>query len=253
MGKILHVMLYVFAFLGLVLTALGGYTYSSNSELFSEFWDVKDDYKDVPDDRKKEVLAELPARITFEREVAEDLNALPEERRTVLYAQLEKSRDASFEAFKMRIHAEAEIARKIKDTKEKANVADIIKKELGTVNVGIDLTGKKKAGKSQLSGVKTARANVNKAMDKYDALDGTNKTRHVSAAIEVLSKLDALGNEVVKARKNNLSSEDDSRLSDIVGVAKRQLFAVKKYTPGLGGDSRFKKYVPSVGKKLSRQ
>ncbi|MEE9312066.1 MAG: hypothetical protein V3V10_06585 [Planctomycetota bacterium] len=252
MGKIVHVMLYVFAFLGFSLTVLGGYTYASNSELFSEFWDVKDDYKAVPEDRRQEVLAELPARITFERDVAEDLNALPEERRTALYEQLKKSRDASFEAFKMRIHAEAEIARKIKDTEDKANVVDAIKKELGTVNVGIDLTGKKKSAKSQLSGVKTARANVAKAMEEYDALDGSVKTRHINAAIEVLSKLDGLGNEVVKARKKNLSSDDKSRLSDIVGVAKRQLYEVKKYTPGLGGDSRFKKYVPSIGKKLSR-
>ena len=109
MGKLVHVMLYVFAFVGLCTTIVGGYTYSSNSELFGEFWEVKDDYKAVPEDRRKEVVAELPARITFEREVADDLAALPEERRDALYEQLTKSRDSVFAGFKMRIQAEAEI------------------------------------------------------------------------------------------------------------------------------------------------
>ncbi|MDC1143210.1 hypothetical protein OAU50_08980 [Planctomycetota bacterium] len=254
MSKIVHVMLYVFAFVGLCTVVLGGWTYASNSELFSEFWDVKDDYKAVPEDRRKEVVAELPARITFEREVAEDLGALPEERRTALYEQLTKSRDSVFEGFKLRISAEAEIARKMKDAKDKSVIAKEIETTLGKVNVGIDMTGnkKKKAEPSQLGGVESAMKKVDSAMSKYDKTPGSPQTGHVNAAVNVLAGLDKLGDEVVKARKKKLSSEDSSRLNRIVGDAKRQLFNVKKFTPGLSDDSRFKKYAQGIPSKLNK-
>ena len=100
MAKLVKLMVYVFAFIGVLVTAGGGYTYATNPELVNEFWAVKEDFRAVPAERKKEVIAELPARVKFENAVAAEMNALPEERQKELYEQLAKSRDAVFENFK---------------------------------------------------------------------------------------------------------------------------------------------------------
>src|SRR5688572_12696594 len=103
MSKILKLGLYVFAFLGLVVTATAGYTYFANKELMAQFWEVRGDFNQVPAERQKEVVAELPARITFEREVREDMQSLPADRQKELYEQLASSRDMVFKQFKERI------------------------------------------------------------------------------------------------------------------------------------------------------
>lgn len=81
MAKLVKLMTYVFAFVGVLVTAGGGYIYATNSELVSQFWAVKDDFRSVQPDRRQEVFAELPARIKFENEVGADMKDLPAERR----------------------------------------------------------------------------------------------------------------------------------------------------------------------------
>jgi hypothetical protein len=106
MKKVFKLVVCLFALVGVLVSAGVGYVAGTNSDLAQQFWGVKDDFAQVPVDRRKEVFAELPARIQFEREVREDLSVLPVERQAALYEQLSKSRDTVFDGFKQRIAAE---------------------------------------------------------------------------------------------------------------------------------------------------
>lgn len=235
MGKLLKAAVYVFAVVGVVMTAGIGYVYATNGELMGEFWSVKEDFRAVPADRRQEVVAELPARITFEREVADEMAELPEERRTDLYDQLKKSREQVYDSFKNRIHAEAELVREAKKTQQDVKqVTKTIEEKLGKVNVGIDMTGKgKAAAPDNLADVVKADSAVSTARLEYGKTFGSRNTEErVQAAVGVLKALDALGDKVKAARRKNLTSDEKSRLSGIVQGAKATLYDVKQ-TPGL--------------------
>src|SRR5690606_33710876 len=184
-----------------------GYVYAANSQLMGEFWAVKDDFRAVPSERRTEVVAELPARITFEKEVAAEMAELPEERRAELYEQLTKSREQVYAQFKARITAEAAVAREAKKAqKHVKQVAEEIEKKLGKVNVGIDLTGKGKSGPDNLADVNSAKGDVADARLAYgEALESRDGARRVTAAVGVLEALDKLGDKVQAARKKSLS------------------------------------------------
>jgi hypothetical protein len=244
---------YVFAVIGVLMTVGVGYIYATNSELMGEFWSVKEDFRALPSDRRTEVVAELPARITFEKEVAAEMAELPEERRTALYEQLKKSRDQVYDSFKKRITAEAEVARKAKEAKtDVKDVAKEIEKQLGKVDVGIDLTGKsKKPSVDNLSDVKKADDAVTNARVAYgEARESKTTSKRVDAAINVLKALETLGNKVTAARKKSLTSEEKGRLTSIVQGAKATWYDVKQ-TPGLMEDSRYNTLNESVKKKLN--
>lgn len=252
MAKLVKLMVYVFAFIGVLVTAGGGYTYATNPELVNEFWAVKEDFRAVPAERKKEVIAELPARVKFENAVAAEMNALPEERQKELYEQLAKSRDAVFENFKKRITAEAEITRQTKD--KAAAVKEIVNK-LGKVDVSVDLSGGKKAElpkSDPLAGVMSARDKLDGAISNFgDVRDSTSDTKkRVGAAVDGLKAIDKLGDEIVKARKMNLSSDDKARLSGVVGSAKES-FQMFKATPSLDADPTAKTLLANIPKKLN--
>lgn len=251
MAKVVKLLTYVFAFIGVLVTAGGGYVYANNPELVSEFWSVKDEFRAVPAERKKEVIAELPARVKFENAVAGEMAVLPEERQKELYEQLAKSRDAVFENFKKRITAEAEITRK---TKDKVEAAKEIVKQLGKVEVSVDMGGSRKTETPRadaLASVVTAQDKVADASGAYgDAQDSGDKKKKVAAALNVLRALDKLGDEVVKARKSNLSGDDKTRLTRIVSDAKSRLYDVKQ-TPGLVDDPATKPLLESIPKKLN--
>ena len=234
MGKLLKVAVYLFAVVGVVMTAGMGYVYATNGELVDEFWSVKEDFRAVPADRRTEVVAELPARITFEREVAVEMAELPEERRTDLYEQLKKSREQVYEQFKQRISAEASVVREAKKTQQDVKeVTRTIEEKLGKVNVGIDLTGKSSSGPDNLAAVIQADGAVSKARLEYGKSRESGSTeKRVDAAVDVLKALDALGERVQAARKKSLTSDEKARLSDIVQGAKATLYDVKQ-TPGL--------------------
>lgn len=234
MGKLLKVTVYLFAVVGVVMTAGMGYVYATNGELVDEFWSVKEDFRAVPADRRTEVVAELPARITFEREVAVEMAELPEERRTDLYEQLKKSREQVYEQFKQRISAEASVVREAKKTQQDVKeVTRTIEEKLGKVNVGIDLTGKSSSGPDNLAAVIQADGAVSKARLEYGKSRESGSTeKRVDAAVDVLKALDALGERVQAARKKSLTSDEKARLSDIVQGAKATLYDVKQ-TPGL--------------------
>ncbi|MCA8934854.1 MAG: hypothetical protein KDB68_01495 [Planctomycetes bacterium] len=234
MGKLLKVAVYLFAVVGVVMTAGMGYVYATNGELVDEFWSVKEDFRAVPADRRTEVVAELPARITFEREVAVEMAELPEERRTDLYEQLKKSREQVYEQFKQRISAEASVVREAKKTQQDVKeVTRTIEEKLGKVNVGIDLTGKSSSAPDNLAAVIQADGAVSKARLEYGKSRESGSTeKRVDAAVDVLKALDALGERVQAARKKSLTSDEKARLSDIVQGAKATLYDVKQ-TPGL--------------------
>ncbi len=251
MAKVVKLLVYVFALIGVLVTAGGGYVYATNPELVNEFWSVKEDFRAVPAERKKEVIAELPARVKFENAVASEMAVLPEERQKELYEQLAKSRDSVFDNFKKRITAEAEITKK---TKDKVEAAKEIIKQLGKVDVSVDMGGNKKSEAPKtdaLASVTTAQDKVFDATGAYgDAQDTGDKKKKVAAALNVLRALDKLGDEVVKARKQSLSSDDKTRLSRIVSDAKSRLYDVKQ-TPGLAEDSASKPLFESIPKKLN--
>lgn len=252
MGKFLKLGLYVFAFLGFVVSATAGYTYFTNKELAAQFWEVRGDFNQVPAERQKEVVAELPARITFEREVREDMGVLPEDRQKELYEQLAGSRDQVFKQFKDRIAKEAEIARTVKDAKEATKK---IEESLGKVNVGIDLKGGSKSTPApkpdNLAGVEKSRGDVARARAAYGtAKDTGNSTAITNAAIKILESLDKLGTEVVNARKKSLTADEKDRLSDIVLDAKATFFDTKQ-TPGLMENPKAKPLLKSIPDKLS--
>ena len=253
MGKLFKAGVYVFAVVGVAMTLGVGYVYATNGELMGEFWGVKDDFRAVPPDRRQEVVAELPARITFEREVADEMAELPEERRNELYNQLKESRDKVYEQFKLRITKEAEIARKMKEaSKPVEDVAKEIEKELGKVNVGIDMTGtNKKAAPDNLTDVNKAKSAITNARVAYGKARLTGKTTdRVDAAIEVLKAIDNFGAEVQSAQRKKLTADEKSRLSDMVTDVKQTFYDIKQ-TPGLLEDSRAKPYFTSIPEKLN--
>ena len=252
MAKLVKLMVYVFAFIGVLVTAGGGYTYATNSELVNEFWSVKDDFRAVAPERKKEVFAELPARVKFEREVGAEMAVLPEERQKELYEQLAKSRDAVFESFKKRIKAEADITKAAKD---KVEAAKEIVNKLGKVDVSVDLGGGKKVETPKadpLKGVMAARDKLDAAVANFgEVRDSTTDTKkRVAVAVEGLKALDKLGDEIVKARKLSLGGDDKSRLGGVVGSAKES-FQMFKATPGLDADSTAKPLLAGIPKKLN--
>jgi hypothetical protein len=253
MGKVLKAGVYVFALVGVIMTAGVGYIYATNSELMGEFWAVKDDFQAVPADRRTEVVAELPARITFEREVAAEMAELPEERRAELYEQLKKSRDQVYAQFKNRITAEATVAREAKAAKKDVKeVADEIERQLGKVNVGIDLTGKSsEPAVDNLAEVETAKSAITKARVEYGKarLSGDSSKR-VDAAVEVLKAIDAFGDSVQTAQRKGLSTAEKSRLTNSVTDVKQTFYDIKQ-TPGLAEDSRAKPYFTSIPEKLN--
>lgn len=250
MGKIVQVLLYVFAFVGLVVTAACSYIYFTNQDLVTEFWSVKNDFQSVPDDRKHEVVAELPARITFEREVREDLSVLPDERQQELYKQLTKSRQTVFDGFKERIKQEAEIARKEKDA---TKAVSIIKETLGKVDVKVNLTGGSKPElkpkkPDPFDGLDKARDDLAKAKGKYfDAKAGSGRTK---AAVDILAALDRVADEIRSLRKKSLNASQKSELDSATQDAKTTLYDTKQ-TPGLLSDAKAKKYLKSIPEKLS--
>jgi hypothetical protein len=253
MKKLIQASVYVFAVIGVLLTAGVGYAYATNGELMGEFWAVKDDFQAVPADRKTEVVAELPARITFEKEVATEMAELPEERRTELYAQLKESRDLVYAQFKERITAEAELTRKMKAaSKPAAEMAKEIEKELGKVDVGIDLTGKgKKPAVDNLAKFEDANDDVSDARAAYgEARESSKKDVRVNAAIAVLEALDKLGDEAVAARKKNLTTKEKDRLKRVCQDGKLTMQDVKP-TPGLAESDKATKLISGIGPKLN--
>lgn len=255
MGKVFKLLVGLFAVVGVITSAGVGYVYATNGELMGQFWGVKDDFKAVPAERRQEVFAELPARITFEKEVSADMQALPEERQKELYEQLTRSRDTVFEQFKKRIAAEAEIARKAAEAKTAAgDVAKEIEKQLGKVDVGVDITGKNKSSTPKpdpLKPVNSAESELAKATLAYGrSLDASDGKARVNAAVGVLRALDKLGTEAQIARKKNLGSEDKSALDSIVAEARATFQDVKK-TPGLDSNAEAKKLLVSVPAKLT--
>lgn len=256
MKKLMLAAVYLFAILGVLVTGGVGYVYATNGELMDQFWAVKDDLKAIPAERRKEVVAELPQRITFEKEVREDLGVLPEERQVALYEQLAKSRDQVFEQFKNRIKAEAGIARAAqKDQKAAAEVSKEIEKQLGKVDVGVSLSGQPKpapAPANNLSDIDKALDNLSVAREGHAAAhDTSDKQKRVNGAIGVMEALDKLGDQVVIARKKNLSETEKTRLSTVVRDAKNTLFDTRQ-TPGLVDHPKYKGLNESIGKKLNQ-
>jgi hypothetical protein len=252
MAKLVKLMTYVFALIGVLVTAGGGYVYATNTELVNEFWSVKEDFRAVPAERKKEVFAELPARVKFEREVGTEMAALPEERQKALYEQLAKSRDAVFASFKTRITAEAKITR---ETKDKAGAAKEIIKQLGNVDVSVDLGGGSKKSEppkaDPLVAVMKARKDVDAAVANYGKVrdNTTDKQKRVQAAVSGLKSLDKLADEIVKARKQKPSSDDEEQLDSLVGVVNEDIKLFKE-TPGLDSDPTGMALLKSIPQKL---
>ncbi len=254
MKKLMLAAVYLFAILGVLVTGGVGYVYATNGELMDQFWAVKDDLKAIPAERRTEVVAELPERITFEKEVREDLGVLPAERQSALYEQLAKSRDQVFEQFKKRIKAEADIARAAqKEQKGAAEVSKEIEKQLGKVDVGVSLGGQPKApAANNLSEVDSALDNLSVAREAHAAAhDTSDKQKRVNGAIGVMEALDKLGDKIVAARKKSLTEAEKSRLSTVVRDAKNTLFDTRQ-TPGLVDHPKYKGLNESIGKKLNQ-
>jgi hypothetical protein len=241
----------VFAVVGVVVTAGVGYVYATNSELVNEFWSVKEDFRSVPPDRRTEVFAELPARITFEKEVRKDMQDLPQERQRELYVQLAASRDTVFAQFKQRISAEAAIARAASGPeKAVAEVTKKIEQQLGKVNVGIDMTSKPKVQRTDpLAQVQAVRGDLAKARLDYGYAHENGGDR-VEAAVGVLNVLDRLGDEVIRARTHELTGNEKGRLDDIITDAKATLYDIKQ-TPGLMEDAKARELLRSIPPKLN--
>lgn len=254
MKKLIQASVYVFAAIGVLLTAGVGYAYATNGELMGQFWAVKDDFRAVPADRKTEVVAELPARITFEKEVAAEMAELPDDRRTELYDQLKESRDMVYKQFKERITAEAELTREMKKASKPAEeITKEIEKNLGKVDVGIDLTGKNKkpAPVDNLASVKDANDDVSDARSAYgETLDSGKKETRLNAAIAVYEALDKLGEKGLTAAKSKLSDADKTKLKRILKDAKLTWTDVKA-TPGLAESDKGKKAQASSIDKIN--
>lgn len=250
MGKLMKLAMCAFALVGALVTAASGYVYATHTELVKQFWNVRNDVQQVPDERRKEVIAELPARITFERDVREDMSALPEDRQAALYEQLAESREQVFKQFAERIRMEAGIARKTKDTKEASKK---IVETLGKVNVGVSLQSTSKAAPrpDPLERVEAKCSNVADARDGMrQARDTDSSTLRVQAAVGVLVHLDELADEIVTARKAKLTESESRRLSNIVRDAKETLYSAKQ-TPGLDEDARAMDLVQRIRTKLN--
>lgn len=251
MKKMFKFGLWFFALVGVLVSAGAGYIYGTNSELVQQFIAAKDDFREVPVDRRKEVFAELPARLKFEREVREDLGVLPQERQQALYEQLGKSRDDVFESFKKRIAQEAKIAREAKDKEE---ALKNIKDKLPEVSVKVNITDKTPPPKPDvLAPVRASMKDVNLALDGYFKAKETNiPTAVKSGAINVLKALDRLGDKIVEVRKKPLDSSDKSDLDEICRDA-RVKFKTAKENPGLMDDQTAKPLLAGIGPKLSSE
>lgn len=250
MGKLMKVALYVFALIGALVSAASGYVYATHTELVKQFWNVRNDVQQIPDDRRKEVIAELPARITFEREVREDMSALPDDRQAALYEQLAQSREQVFKQFAERIRLEAEIARKSKDTKEASRK---IVETLGKLNVGVSLQSAVKPAPrpDPLEGVEAKCSSVADARDGMRQARQTSDSKlRVQAAVGVLVHLDELADEILKARKVKLTESETRRLTNIVRDAKETLYSAKQ-TPGLDDDAQGMELIERIPPKLN--
>lgn len=255
MRKLFKLLVGVLAVVGLVASAGAGYVFATHSELVSQFWSVKDDFKAVPAERRTEVVAELPERISFEREVRDDMHVLPEERQQELYAQLSASRESVFAQFKQRIHAEAEIARKAAAAKQAAGeVAGEIVRQLGNVNVGVELTPREAPTPrpDPLAGVSEAEAELSAAIMGYsEARQTSDSAARLEAAVEILRKLDGLGNEVQAARHKELTSGEKSRLMRTVQRGRKCFQDTKSSTPGLNTNEEALRLSQSIAGKLT--
>jgi hypothetical protein len=247
MGKFLHVMLYVFAFVGLLCTVAGVYVIGTNSELAGEFMAVRDDFREVPPERRKEVFSELPKRIQFEREVRDDMKALPDERQKALYEELDRSRTSLFENFKKRIHAEAEIARAAKDPA--AAVKDIGEK-LGDFAVKVD--SGRKTGPDNLAPVREARDGVHTAEKAWGEAKKKGSADLTPQALGILRALDKLALEISQARGKPLSSSERDALDDLTQEAKNVLYNVKKDNPKLADNREAGQLLESIPNRLNK-
>lgn len=251
MGNLIKAGAWFFAVVGVAITGGAGYVYVTNTELAGEFWAVKDEIRALPKERRQAVVAELPARITFERDVADDMSVLSEERRTELYEDLEESRAQVLERFKKRIAAEAEITRGLDEAKQGVKaVTEAIEQKLGDVNAGIDFDS---APGDALDDVIEAEEDVDAALSDYGSarLSADSGTR-VGSAVDVLAALDTLGDRMTEAKQGGLSDRDRSRLGKIVTRAKSTLFTVKG-TPGLEKHPEAQKLLRRVPAKLSSE
>ncbi len=251
MKKLFKAVVYLFAVVGVLVSAGVGYIVGTNSDLVPAFMGVKDDFAQVPVERRKEVVAELPARIKFEREVRDDMAVLPAERQQALYDQLGKSRDAVFEGFKKRTAEEAKIAREIKDKEEALKKI----KALPEVSVKVNMTDKPEpAPKADvLAGVRSALKEVVTAMDGYFKAKESNNPKGLrSAAVTALRALDKLGDKVVGVDKKSLGSDEKSDLESICTDALVKLKTAKE-TPGLIDEPQAKPSFTSIGPKLTAE
>ena len=252
MGKLFKAAVYVFAVIGVLVSGFGGYVYATNSELVNQFWEVRGDFNEVSSERRVEVIAELPARITFERDVRENLAVLPEERQQALYEQLKLSRESVFESFSKRIAAEAKIVSSTKDVKEAVKK---ITRELGKIEVKVNLTRERKPAKRRppdpLRNLKTSLDGLFAAQVKYDKARG-DTNRMITAGLGVLRALDRLGNQLRDAKRKNLDAGQKSELKRAAHTGRMALVAVRQ-TPRLDDNPAAKKLLTTVGPKLTAE
>lgn len=255
MRRLFKFLVVVLAVVGLAASAGIGYVFAAHGELVNQFWAVKDDFKAVPAERRTEVIAELPERISFEREVRNDMQALPDERQFELYAQLAASRNRVFEQFKQRIHAEAEIARASAAAKQAAEeVAGEIVRQLGKVDVGIEMTPRKAPAPrpDPLVGLTEAEGELTSAVMGLSEARGTSDSdARLNAAVGVLRALDTLGDEVQTARRQELSAGEKSRLVRTVERARTLFQDVKSSTPGLNTNEEALRLSRNIAGKLT--
>jgi len=250
MGKLFKLLTIVFAIIGVLVTLSGGIVIATNTELASEFWGVRNEFNAVPAERKQEVLRELPARISFEREVGEDMTVLPQERQTVLYKELASSRDMLFVQFKERIAAEAKIIRETEDAKK---AIEKIKVDLGEIapEISIRPSVKRETPKAPpLAGVESASMELMDANGAYYDARGDDGSARVEAAVGVLKALDKLASEIEKARGAELNENQRNRLDKWTTSAKKNLVTVKQ-TPGIENNAEASRLMKSIPEKLA--
>jgi hypothetical protein len=262
MKKLFKTMTVIFALIGVAFSGAAGYAIATHGELVSEFWSVKDELNHVPAERRTEVIAELPSRIAFEGAVRADMQDLPPERQAELYAQLATSRDRVFEQFKQRIRAEADIARKASATERAVGeVAEEIVKQLGRVEVGIELAPRKQTEptpqpqpeprQDPLKGLSAAESDLGAAVSVYGStLNTADSAARLEAAVDVLRSLDRLGDEVQSARAHDLTATEKSRLMRAVDNGRKTLQNIK-HTPGLSNHAEAVRLSQSAASKLT--
>jgi len=250
MRRLIKAATYVCALVGALVIGASGYVYATNCDLVTAFWNVRQDVRAVPDQRRLEVIAELPARITFEREVRADMESLPEDRQAALYEQLARSREQVFTQFAQRIRQEAEIARIAKSA---AEATEKIVETLGKVSVGVSLRPEPLPAPRPdlLARVEDARLEVaNARATMHQARQTADGEGRVQAALGILVALDKLGDEIVVARALTLSDKERRRLETIVHDAKETLYATRQ-TPGLDENPQAMALLAQVPPKLS--